>query len=149
MYAYANTSVSKTCIHKGKGSPYNRPWGPKRRSWGIALPCREPRHEEGMVWLAPRPGRFNPGKETQYPLYRRPGGPQGRCGRLRKISPPSGFDPRNFQPVASRYTNWANPAHTRMHVGIYKYRSTFVYAHSILTIITNNRKGKKYQLMKP
>jgi hypothetical protein len=37
-------------------------------------------------WSAPRPGRFTPGK-TQYPLYRRLGGPQGRSGRVRKISP--------------------------------------------------------------
>jgi len=27
------------------------------------------------------------GKVTRYPLYRRLGGPQGRCGRVRKISP--------------------------------------------------------------
>ena len=47
-----------------------------------------------------------PGK-TQYPLYRRLGGPQGRSGRVRKISPPPGFDPRTSQPVASRYTDWA------------------------------------------
>ena len=26
-----------------------------------------------------------------------------------KISPPPGFDPRNVQPVASRYTDWATP----------------------------------------
>jgi hypothetical protein len=49
---------------KCKCSPYNRPWGAKRGSRDIALPCREPRHEEGMGWLAPRPGRFTPGKET-------------------------------------------------------------------------------------
>jgi nitrate reductase NapE component len=38
-------------------------------------------------WLTPRPGRFTPGKETRYPLYRRLGGPQGRSGRIRTISP--------------------------------------------------------------
>jgi hypothetical protein len=57
------------------------------------------------------PGRFTPGKETRYPLYRRLGGPQGRSGRLPKISPPPGFDPRTVQPVASRYTDYAIPAH--------------------------------------
>jgi hypothetical protein len=41
---------------------------------------------------------------TQYPLYRRPGGPQGRTGRVRKISPSPGFDPQTVQPVASRYS---------------------------------------------
>ena len=43
-------------------------------------------------------------------MYRRLGGPQGRSGRMRKISPPPGFDPRNVQSVASRYTNYAIPA---------------------------------------
>ena len=46
---------------------------------------------DGGGRLAPRPGRFNPGKETRYPLYRRLGGPQGRSGRVRKISPPNGI----------------------------------------------------------
>jgi hypothetical protein len=45
-----------------------------------------------------------PGK-TQYKLYRRLGGPQGRTGLVRKISPPQGFNPQTVQPVASRYTN--------------------------------------------
>jgi hypothetical protein len=30
---------------------------------------------------------------TRYPLYRRLSGPQGRSGRVLKISPPLGFDP--------------------------------------------------------
>ena len=45
-----------------------------------------------------------PGK-TRYILYRRLGGPQGRSGRVWKISPPLGFDPQTVQPVASRYTD--------------------------------------------
>jgi hypothetical protein len=52
-----------------------------------------------------------PGKETQYPLYKRLCGAQGRSGRVRKISPPPGFDPRTVQSVASRYTDWAIPVH--------------------------------------
>ena len=35
-----------------------------------------------------------PWKEIRYPLYRRLGGPQGRSGRVRKMSPLPGFDPR-------------------------------------------------------
>jgi hypothetical protein len=50
-----------------------------------------------------------PGK-TRYPFYGRLGGPQGRSGRVRKISPPPGFDPHIVQPVASHYTDWAIPA---------------------------------------
>jgi hypothetical protein len=34
----------------------------------------------------------------------------GRSGRVRKISPPLGFDPQTVQPVASRYTDCAAPA---------------------------------------
>jgi len=48
--------------------------------------------------------------KTRYPLCRRLGGPQGRSGRLQKISPPPGFDPRTVQLVVSRYTDWATPA---------------------------------------
>ena len=47
-----------------------------------------------------------PGK-TRCLLYRRMGGIQSRSGRVRKISPLPGFDPRTLQPVASRYTDWA------------------------------------------
>jgi hypothetical protein len=53
------------------------------------------------------PGRSLPPVKTRYPLYRRLGGPQGWSGQVRKISPPAGFDPRPFQPVASRYTVYA------------------------------------------
>jgi len=40
-------------------------------------------------------------------LYRRLGGPQGRSGQVRKISPPPGFDRRTVQPVGSHYTDYA------------------------------------------
>ena len=52
-----------------------------------------------------------PGK-TRYPLYRRLGRPQGRSGRVRKIPPTQGFDPRTVKPVANLYTDWAIPAHS-------------------------------------
>jgi hypothetical protein len=60
-------------------------------------------------WSTPRPVRFTQGKQTRYPLYGRLGGPQGRSGRVRKISLPPGFDPRTVQPVPSSYTDWAIP----------------------------------------
>ena len=44
-------------------------------------------------WLTPRPGRFTLGKQTRYSLYRKLGGPQGRSGRVRKISSPQGSHP--------------------------------------------------------
>jgi len=59
-----------------------------------------------MVWVVKRqaPADLPPGN-TRYLLYRRLGGTQGLFGRVRKISPPQGFDPRTVQPVASRYAN--------------------------------------------
>jgi len=43
--------------------------------------------------------------EDPVPIYRRMGGPQGRSGQVRKISPIPGFDPRIVQRLASRYTD--------------------------------------------
>jgi hypothetical protein len=58
---------------------------------------------------------------TRYPLYRTLGRPQGRSGRVLKISPPPGFDPRTVHLVASRYTDWAILAHLckQWHVNFY------------------------------
>jgi len=62
---------------------------------------------EGGEGSASRPGRSLPLGKTQYPLYRRLGGPQGRSGQVRKILTLPGFNPRTVQPIASRYTDWA------------------------------------------
>jgi len=51
-----------------------------------------------------------PVEKSRYPLYRRLGGLQGWCGRVRKISLPPVFDSRTVQPVASRCTDCAIPA---------------------------------------
>ena len=73
-------------------------------SRGIALPFHDhgTRRGEGSV---SRDSRSLPPGKNRYPLYRRLGGPHGRSGQVRKISPPPGFDPRTVQPVASRYTD--------------------------------------------
>jgi len=77
-----------------------------RGSTGIALLFLDhgTRRGEGS---ASRPGRSLPPGKTRYTLYRRLGGAQGRSGQVRKILPLPGFDPRNVQPVASRYIDWA------------------------------------------
>jgi hypothetical protein len=56
------------------------------------------------------PTALPPGK-NRYPLYRKLGGPQGRSGRVHKISVPPRLDLRAFQAVASRYTECAILAH--------------------------------------
>jgi hypothetical protein len=57
-----------------------------------------------------------PPEKTRYPFYRRLGGPQGGSAQVRKISPPTGFDPWTIQPVVSRYTDWASTAHALYHL---------------------------------
>ena len=71
-----------------------------------------------------------PPVKTRYPLYRRLGGPQGRSGRVRKISPPPVFDPRPAQPVASRYTDWAIAFSTTAHTAKIgqKYNTNLLFA---------------------
>jgi hypothetical protein len=59
-------------------------------------------------WSTPFRGCFTPQK-APVPFV---GGSQGRSGLVRKISPPAGVDPRSVQPVASRHTDGAVPAHT-------------------------------------
>jgi hypothetical protein len=83
--------------------PRNRPEGPEGGR-GIALLFLDlGARRERVVSATHRP--LYPPVKTRYPLYRRLGGPQRRSGRVRKISPPPGFDPRTVQPAASRYTD--------------------------------------------
>jgi len=64
------------------------------------------------------PAALPPGK-TRYPLYRRLGGPQGRCGQVRKISAQPGFDRRTLKPVASRCIDCPIPDQSKIVVRIY------------------------------
>ena len=75
-----------------------------RGSRRIALPFHDHGTRRGWGSVS-RPGRSLPPEKTRYPLYRRLGGPQGRSGQVRKISPTPRFDSRTVQPVASRYTD--------------------------------------------
>jgi len=57
---------------------------------------------EGGEGSTSRPVRSLPPGKTGYPLYRRIVGLHSRCGQVRKISPPPGFDPRTVQPVPTK-----------------------------------------------
>ena len=88
----------------GKVHPRTRHEGPdgeERYSSTISLTSAL----DGHGWLTPRPGRFTLGKEIRYPLYRRPCRPQGLSGRVRKVTPPPGYDPLTINPITSRYTD--------------------------------------------
>jgi hypothetical protein len=66
-------------------------------------------------WPRPRPAALHPGKDSWYPLCRRLGGPQGLSGRVRKTSPPLGFDPRTVQSSAGRCTDYAVDKYGGLH----------------------------------
>ena len=71
----------------------------QRGSRCIALLFLQPRRYMGVGGQRHAPAALPPGK-TRYTLYRRLDGPQGRSGRVRKISPTQIFYPRTVQPVA-------------------------------------------------
>jgi hypothetical protein len=57
-------------------------------------------------WSKSRPVRFITRNDPLCPVYRRLAGPQDRSGRLwrrENFLPPPRFEPRTFQPAASRY----------------------------------------------
>ena len=89
-------------------------------SWPMAL--------EGGEGSASCPGCSLPPGKTQYPLYRRLGGPQGQSRQVRKISPPPGFDPSTVQPVASCYADWATRP-TSLIIAIWNPNCKFFFSH--------------------
>ena len=72
---------------------------------------------------------LSPG-ENRYLLYGKLGGPQGRSGRVQKISPTPRFDPRTFQPVANCYTVWAIATHNKIHT---KNKKSIIFSLKIMT----------------
>ena len=74
------------------------------------------------------PAALPPGK-TQYLLHMRLSGPQARSGRVRKVSPPPGFDPWTVQPITSRYTDWAVAVYR---IAAYIYEKKFPFRFSFV-----------------
>jgi hypothetical protein len=68
------------------------------------------------------PGRFSPGKETHYPLYRRVWRPQCRSGRVRKNSPRFANKCRQFRRNLSQSRTEGSPSwcwvtfHMKLHL---------------------------------
>ena len=67
---------------------------------------------DGGGWSTPRPGRFTSRERLRVPKVQEakwaPAADLNGCGKFRPLP---GFDPRTVHPVASRYIDWAIPAH--------------------------------------
>jgi hypothetical protein len=82
--------LCQTCIYKGEvrsRTGHEGSEGEQRCSCTLSLTSVL----DGGGWSTPRSGRFTPGKENRYSLYRTLGGCQGRSGRVWKISLTPGF----------------------------------------------------------
>ena len=90
---------------------------------------------------ASRPGRSLPPGKTRYPLYRRLGGPHGRSGQVRNISPLPGFDHRTVQPVASCYTDYATRSTISTRISRQKIYSSLEGLYQILDQYTVQEKS--------
>jgi hypothetical protein len=97
---------------KGKGHPIKEYEGPGVEKYNSTLSLTSAL--VGVGCQRHVPAALPPGK-TRHPLYRRLGETQGPSGRVRKIFTSPGFDLRTDQPVASRYTDYAIPAHMYAH----------------------------------
>ena len=100
VMAYASRVSSKVRVKLTLTAGHEGPEGEQKYNSTLSLTSAL----DGVGGQRHPPANLPPGK-TRYPLYRRLGGSQGRSGHVWKISPPPGFDPQTFQPVASRYTD--------------------------------------------
>jgi hypothetical protein len=74
-----------------------------------------------------------PSGKTRSPIYMRLGGPQGRSGRMRKISSQPVLDPKTALPLSNLYTDWAFLAQN-YYVFIYIY---IIYTYGIICTHTH------------
>ena len=112
---------------------------------GIALLSHDRGTRRGE-WSAARPGRTLPRGKARYPFYRRLVWPQGRSGRAENLVP-TGIQPRTFQPVVSRYTDWATSSRSKNHnlseqksmtfFSTWVYQQLFVYTTFITKFLHN------------
>jgi hypothetical protein len=90
-------------------------WADRGQAEVYPQPIRNP-VREGWGRSAPRSARFTPGKDPA-PVVQEAGWASGQLWMARKISPPQGFDPRKFQPLSSRCTDYAISRTSHPHDG--------------------------------
>ena len=82
-----------------------------------------------------------PRERDPYLSYRSLGGPQGLSGLVRKISSAPGFDARTVQPIASRYTDCAIPAHLDL---VYTRSYCICELQHMVQVVCPRRQEKKF-----
>jgi hypothetical protein len=96
-------------IYKGKGKVHPRtghegPEGEQMNSFTFPKTSAQ----DGVRGQRHAPAALPP-RKARYPLWSRLDGPQGRSGRVRKISPPPAFDPRTWL----WFLLWAETCHNK------------------------------------
>ena len=107
----------------------------------------------GMGGQRHAPSALPPGK-TRYPLYRRMGGPQGRSGRVRKISPSTGIrSPDRPARSESLYRlSYRGPSHITQRMVVISYRrfgKTYRFQDSPPNGRERHRKSLSRQALRP
>ena len=93
---------------------------------------------EGGEWSAARSGRTLPPGKSQYPLYRRLGGPQGRSGQAENLAPP-GFDPRIRPARIQSLYRLSYPAHIHTHTHTHTQMILcYSYTYNMIVMIFKN-----------
>jgi hypothetical protein len=88
-----------SALRTGRLSTLLQPTKALRESRDIAQLCFLDLGTRKVWGVSVTPRSLTTPWKDQVPIYRRLGGPQGRSGQVRKISPPPEFDPRTVQPA--------------------------------------------------
>jgi hypothetical protein len=99
--------IRRFLIFKGKVFPMTCLCGHRGEAEYSFNPFATSALEAGR-WSTSHPGRFTPGEDA-VPIVQETGWCSEPISTARRISPTPGFNPRTFQPVASRYTFYAIP----------------------------------------
>jgi hypothetical protein len=104
----------------------------RKGSWCINLSSLTSALDRGGL-SALYPSRFTPWKRPRTRCIGGWVGPRDGLELVRKISPPTGFDPRTVQPVASRYTDWAIATQV---ISVWRSKIELAAVTSVLCILT-------------
>jgi hypothetical protein len=100
---FINSTLAFDIKGKGKVHPITDHEGPEGEKYSSTLSLTL-----ALGWMSGQlhdPAAFSPGKRLGAHCTGGWGGPQTESGRVRKMSPTPGFDPRTVHPVAIRYTD--------------------------------------------